>query len=400
MNYRAHRVAAIAAFGILASGSINLSATAASIESTGGGGFIVKSDDGAFTSQFGGRLQFQADAFHDRDAAASNGGGTTFRRLRLYAAGTLYENWRGKVEIDFSSNRGNGDTNIRDAYLDYTGFSKYFVDDLLIGQTKPPFGLEELTSSKYITFVERNVASGAISIDERRIITAAGSNDFFHYQIAAYDLDNGDASGDNNVGNSIGYGGRFTIAPLHASDQVLHLGIASAYEPNNGGNISNRPEARLADSITVVDTSSNRSDRTKLGFEAATVLGPFSLQGEYQKAYLDADNGAGQDTDVEGYYVFGTFFLTGESRPYDVASGTFGRVKPKNDPGAVELVVRYSRLRNEDAPGEIEGITGGLNWYLKSNIRVAANYIRSDITDSQDRDRDVDSYIAMVFYDF
>lgn len=402
MKNNAKRLVIMAALGIAPGVFMSLPATAQTLESTGGGGFKMTSADGAFSSQFGGRIQLQGNAFHDRDAAATNSGGTKLRRVWLYAAGTLYDDWKGKVEIGFADGGG---ADIENAYIDYTGFAKYFINDVLIGQTKPPFGLEELTSSNYITFIERNITSGAISLGFQKIFTVAGSNDFFHYRVAAYDLDNGEngsagGGGANGVGNSIGYGARFTVAPLHAEGEVLHLGVAGAYEPNNGLAIRTRPEARLADVITITGAQSDRSDRTKYGFEAAGVAGPFSIQGEYQHARLDADSGPGQNIDIEGYYGFATFFLTGESRPYNAASGTFGRVQPKNDFGAFELAVRYSRLRNQDGPGNIENYTAGANWYVKSNIRFALNFVRANITDATNTQRDTDAYIGQIFYDF
>lgn len=396
------QLAAIAVLGFTPGILISLPAAAQTLESTGGGGFKMTSADGAYSAQFGGRIQFQGNAFHDRDPAASNSGGTELRRVWLYAAGTLYNNWKGKVEIAFADGGG---ADVKNAYLDYTGFSKYFINDVLIGKTKPPFGLEELTSSNYTTFIERNVASGAISLGHQKIFTVAGSNDWLHYRVAAYDLDNGEngsagGGGANGVGNSIGFGARFTVAPLHTEGEVLHLGVAGAYEPNNGLPLRSRPEAHLADRITVAGAQSDRSDRTKFGFEAAGVVGPFSIQGEYQHARLDADNGPGQNIDIEGYYGYATYFLTGESRPYKSASGTFGRIQPKHDFGAVELAARYSRLKSQDGPGNIEDFTAGVNWYVKNNIRLALNYVHANITDAANAQRDTDSYLGQVFYDF
>jgi phosphate-selective porin OprO/OprP len=84
--------------------------------------------------------------------------------------------------------------------------------------------------------------------------------------------------------------------------------------------------------------------------------------------------------------VFGSFFVTGESRTFK--SGVVDRVKPFNDfnPaagkwGAIELLARYDVLDLTDhslSPLDRNGDTwtGAINWYLNPNLRVFVNYIR------------------------
>jgi len=79
------------------------------------------------------------------------------------------------------------------------------------------------------------------------------------------------------------------------------------------------------------------SSHQKYGLEAALVMGPFSLQGEYIR--VDVDTSTGTDPAFSGYYAYASWFLTGESRPY--AEGKFNRVKAD---GAWELAVRFSSL--------------------------------------------------------
>ena len=74
-------------------------------------------------------------------------------------------------------------------------------------------------------------------------------------------------------------------------------------------------------------SSSNYDNKTVYGSEAATVFGPFSLQGEYTQASVDVSS-QGSDPDFSGWYVFGSYFLTGQHRLYKASSGTFSRAKP------------------------------------------------------------------------
>ena len=99
----------------------------------------------------------------------------------------------------------------------------------------------------------------------------------------------------------------------------------------------------------------------------ALVYGPASLQFEWMSALVDRP--IGDAIQYNGYYIFGSFFLTGEHRPYKTSSGAFDRVKPKNNFdgkggwGALELAARYSMLDLNDEDlngGELSNFTFGL----------------------------------------
>jgi phosphate-selective porin OprO/OprP len=133
-----------------------------------------------------------------------------------------------------------------------------------------------------------------------------------------------------------------------------------------------------------VDTGNFISDDVDLvGLEAALVSGPLSFQGEYMFANVDIASSA----DFHSYYAQLSYFLTGEHRRYKTSSGTFSRIKPKENysykgggRGAWELAFRYSGLDINDSGilgGHLHDITAALNWYLNPNTRVMWNYINS-----------------------
>ena len=66
--------------------------------------------------------------------------------------------------------------------------------------------------------------------------------------------------------------------------------------------------------------------------ELAGVYGRWSFQGELQRLGIDRDTGPGggayPDLSFNGYYLLGSYFLTGESRNYYQRLGSFWRVKP------------------------------------------------------------------------
>ncbi|MCI0637319.1 MAG: OprO/OprP family phosphate-selective porin, partial [Actinobacteria bacterium] len=111
--------------------------------------------------------------------------------------------------------------------------------------------------------------------------------------------------------------------------------------------------------------------------------GPLSLQGEFIGTSVNRERFEVPDVGFSGWYVFGSWFLTGESRPYEFDTGVFGNLKPKSvvgkgGYGAWELLARYSSLDLNDRDiegGDEQDVTLGLNWYPNSNLRLLLNYI-------------------------
>ncbi|MGD8745707.1 MAG: porin, partial [Gammaproteobacteria bacterium] len=99
------------------------------------------------TVEIGGRIQ--ADyVYYDDDNIDMGGAGTEFRRTRLFASGNIADDWKYKAQYDFAGN----ETELKDMYIQYTGWD---FGKITLGQFKQEQGLEVLTSSKYMTFIER-----------------------------------------------------------------------------------------------------------------------------------------------------------------------------------------------------------------------------------------------------
>jgi len=344
--------------------------------STGKSGLKVSSGDGDFKFQLGGRAMVDA-AFYDKDETQL-GNGAEVRRARLFAKGTVYHDWFYKAQIDFAGNS----TSLKDLYLGYSGFDSAKIK---IGNFKEPFSLEELTSSKYITFMERGLPN-AFSPGRNTGLAVSTHGDKWG-AAAGYFFD-GVKNDSSPKSQGWGATGRVHFAPLADKARVVHLGAAASYRGSDGDNeirFRERPESHVT-STRLLDTGtiSGYDNQTLYGAEAATVFGPFSLQGEYMQASVDVSS-QGSDPDFSGWYVFGSYFLTGEHRPYKTSNGTFGRVKPdsvvgKGGIGAWELAARYSNIDLEDSGyegGEEDNITVGVNWYATPNIRFMANYVRA-----------------------
>lgn len=351
------------------------------------GGIKVKSDDGSFVGELKGRMHADAYFFSD-DGDINNENGTDFRRLRLTAESTIDAVWKGKIEIDFRTNRGAGgdaaNTVLRDAYFTRVGFGP---GNLTVGQLKTPMGLEELTSSNYITFIERAMPVSAVAPAHRRGIDYSGSFSNFSYRVMGYNTANR-ADGAGNRSDGLGLGTRWTWTPIKDKTQVMHLGLSLAQEQNIDGlgDQSTRYEANLADPVVFADFDnavggSEDNDISRSGLEFAYTTGPLSVQAEYLKADVSSD--AAGDPEWDGAYMQASYFLTGESRPYKGSNGTFERIKPNAKKGAWEVAARYSKLEGENGePGysaEIKNATLGLNYYFNPQVRFMLNYIKSEV---------------------
>jgi len=111
-------------------------------------GLNFESGNGDFKLKMGGRImQDWTWVGEDDDIKADVGeqeDGTEFRRVRLYTSGLIYDNTEFKLQFDFAG----GDADLKDAYI---GLKDFPIGSIRAGHFKEPFGLEELTSSKYIS---------------------------------------------------------------------------------------------------------------------------------------------------------------------------------------------------------------------------------------------------------
>jgi phosphate-selective porin OprO/OprP len=244
-------------------------------------------------------------------------------------------------------------------------------------------------------------------------------------------------------GQQVDVTGRVTWAPIHTEDALIHIGGAGRYhKPNSatGTTAVGAQTATGADARMMLLGSSQANEWNILGgtlvgtpdlscgpitypatapavagrcvssvvsynAELALAYGPLSLQGEYFGSHYSRNAGAlavaaratsgaganslgGTSLDFNGFYVYGSWFLTGESRAesYNIADlngAILGAPKIK-DPvskggwGAWEFAARYSQINLNDGGiqgGRQENVTVGLNWYPVKGFRFMANWI-------------------------
>jgi phosphate-selective porin OprO/OprP len=342
---------------------------------TSKGKFQVESKDGDFSFRVGGRIHANA-ALHNEDRLHHNDG-TEMRRARLFAEGRLWRDWGYKLEYDFVNT---GNAGITDAILDYNGIQNLKIRT---GHFKEPFSLQNMTSSKYITFMER--ALPFVFVPGRNIGVSAntsGSNWSFSAGVFGQGIDG--AAGDNDEG----YGGsaRGTYAPMIGENTRLHLGLSGSYRAT--GSLDNvrfrdRPESHVTDQRLFDTGNIDTDDFSRFAVELALISGPLTLEGEYYHLSLNRDLAGNPDLDFSGYYLQGSWFLTGEMKSYNVKSGAFGKTTPKGivgkgGIGAWQIALRFSSIDMNDGDingGEETNLTAGLNWFVTPDIRLSANYV-------------------------
>lgn len=257
---------------------------------------------------------------------------------------------------------------------------------LRIGHMKLPLGFEGNTATRNGAFMENSLPTQAFYENRRSGIDWAFERP--HYLVNAGYYFDADLQG-NNPGRTTA--ARVAWTPSKQSGHVLHLGMAASQErPDsevNGLGATLQPSARWRakpeaslTAVRLVDSGAlSRVDRIdRAGLEALWIDGPWSLQGEYLRQKTTRQAGL-PSYSADGWYVFGSWLVTGESRGY--SGGNVANPKPAAKHGAVELLARYSRIDLDSdgiAGGREHNWTLGANWYLAQNFKLQANYVKAD----------------------
>lgn len=336
-----------------------------------GGSF--KSSEGDSQFKVNGRLMFDWDAFDGANNISNAGDSAAqseIRRARIAVTSQLDKRWKAKLQVDY--NDAKAEATLKDAYIQRKGDSA----TVTIGKHKEPMGLEELTSSKYISTIERAMVTDALAPSRNMGVSFKTASDNLLWQGGIFkSADDADNSNNENYA----FTGRVVLTPSNEKGDVTHLGASFSQRDlgNNSYQIKTRAEVHTADKI-VTSALVDAESMTLFGLEGAMVKGPFSLQSEYYSADVSAN--VGEDATFDGFYVMASYFTTGESRPYK--GGAFAKVKPNSADGAWELVARYSVLDGQDNNAGVKGenITLGVNYYLNASMRFMANYINTQLT--------------------
>lgn len=166
--------------------------------------------------------------------------------------------------------------------------------------------------------------------------------------------------------------------------QWLHFGAEYRYLGSTNGNLRFRgkPESDVASNF--VDTGNFPANfANELNYEMVLTTKPLSLYAEYSRAWVNAP--LSKNPEFFGYYILGSWVLTGESRSYDRALGYGRAIIPKRPSGAFEFVVQFSRddLNSGTVDGGAMGLGYiGLNWWKNAHWKAGLGYGITGLTQS------------------
>lgn len=400
-------------------------------------GIHFATKDGNFTWSPNGRIQVASQYNFVNDPADSTGSdrpyelnsGMNIRRARMGMEGTFYKIWDYKFEFDFSRGNGSVASGITDAFvrLNHTDALSF-----KIGSFKEPFSLEEAASNRFLTFIERHMAVNTFVDNPNTYKTGIGVN----YAVPRWQtgvafqtepvggwssasssvnsngstLANGNQSRNNGSGD-MGWEGMARVtgrAWMQGDHKWLHIGTsggrthvntqyaADGTLANGNGGMSfftfpgtnvDRSNILNTGNLSSGDlTSASRREITsydRMGVETQFVYGPASLQGEYLRTNI---NGVGYNNGehLTGAYVFGSLFLTGESKTYHVRNGAANRIKPitpfqwrGSGWGAWEIAAGWDYINMNSGAvrgGQMDMLRLGVNWYPHSNVKLQSNF--------------------------
>ena len=375
-------------------------------------GFLTIGGSDTKKAKFFGRIHIDYWAFPDTDDEVTVFEGEnpqdrfSFRRIRIGASGELSNNIVYKYEGEFA---GGANASYRDVYVGAKDLP--FLNTLLIGNQKRPYGLDHLNSSKTNVFIERPLIVEALNQDARRLgIASYGLSEDQKYNWR-YGVFNKRLT--QNIGQFVGdhyqleVAGRLAATPWYDESSggrgYLHVAVSGSVGfpdgrggPDNEAEFRTRPEARSTNRWIDTGQIVGADVSSLAGIETVLNIGAWHFTGEYLGVNVERSAGFGQSLQFRGGYFQVGYMLTGEHHSWNRKNGTLGRVKPfenffavrdcenntRRGLGAWQIAARYSRADFNDQDilgGDGESLTIGLNWWWTTHARWQFNYINGEI---------------------
>lgn len=433
------------------------------------GRLSIASGDGNFSASV--RALLQADmAYYMQEGSAKSlptaygpdlNSGANMRRVFLGLQGKVFGDFSYYFLYDFGGASTETQGHILYAYMQYDGLAPWAVR---VGSYAPPINIEDSTTSGDLIFFERNSPSNLqrniAGAEGRNAITVlyAGERLFGAVSLTGNKIQDGSkalaaagATATPNYDEQIAVASRFAYLPVSTSDahwivggNFIHVFKLPDLTPNGAITQGTTPGATAAHTYAFGDIPELSVDSngvqlastgalsanhvTSWGLETAANFRNFYGQAGYTSyaikrspiAYT-AFSGIGSsatsvvqpsDNTFSGWYVQGTWILTGEQRVYNPATASFTAPKPAHNFsikegtwGAFELAARYSVLDLNSHTGDTDNVvtnwtgtgktytyyntvrggeqkilTLGVNWFLNPAMKIALDYQYIDVS--------------------
>ena len=330
----------------------------------------------------------QAQQAAEKAAASADAGGVT---------GKIENDWQYLLMLD-SGGAPDNNAFLYEGLISYVGLRPLAIN---LGRHKAATGFNERSSSNDISFIERslghNVASGPFTPPANGLSVNAHGEQWYVDTGVWYGDINDDAGDDFLYWN-----GRTAFAPINDKRAMLHLGAHASWmiEPQQvaaGTTVTwrDRPELTV-DGTRWVSAASNtgpangirNDDAWSYGLEAATKYESVWLNGEINWFGMDqlsdpAEHFAGSLPNLEymGYYIQGSWIITGESKGYKMSKAAWSGVRPaepfnlgRGGLGAWELAFRYSYVDLDDEANTFINDNNGTSWLVGTRGDKEANF--------------------------
>ena len=341
------------------------------------------------------------------------------RTVRVGLAGELTRHFEWEIEREIEKIDEDEDDDIdgkiqfgewKDVYLQWRTFDAVRV---IGGRFKMPFGLEQTTGVSDLDFAYRALGSTAIAPGRDNGVMADGELGRLTYEIGIFDDDGDNAEsnepqfvqeGEDLEGVGPAFAARITGDLLRAIPgtgrlQSANLGIAYTTSDVPEGLNSLRGESFWG-TEDFFERVYVKGRRQRLGLQFDWSPGPTSLKAEWMQSREQRQQQSNRNADLSdyvgtGWYVAGTWFVTGEDKDNNVNPR---RPLLEGGIGAIELAVRYEQLKFESTsqegtpftnpraeyllPNSDTVFTVGVNWMTSKWTRVLVNAIHEDFEDA------------------
>jgi phosphate-selective porin OprO/OprP len=319
-----------------------------------------------------------------------------FRRARLgFVGGTRF--WRYNATFELTEHS----PDMGFLFINYAGWGD--LAEVTLGQQKEYFGLEDTTSSSWISGIERSPASNAFDTGNNVGLKFHGANTSFTYSVGVYK-----DRIDSKLELDEAYTARFIYRPVFSQKRVMHLGVGYTYRNGQFRRIGallgvRGGEDRNSETIHVGLDGVSANRQRAWNVEFALSEGPLTLSSEYYDGKLTGIPEL-PDLNAKAYYLQTAWILTGKSRSYKIGTGAFDKIEGERAYGVWETFVRFSRVDVSDNKTSLPEInvngnkgdtwTVGLNWFINKSNRLSINYVHASVDEPINNQDDGDAITA------
>lgn len=302
-----------------------------------------------------------------------DGGGFFFRRIRLVLFGQIHPRVYFYIQPDFASGGGNF-AQIRDAYVDL-GLDENNEFRLRIGQSKMPYGFENLQSSQNRLPLDRNDGLNSGLPNERDLgvvfyyapseirkrfsyLTSSGLKGSGDYGVFGFGVYNGQGPNNPDKNDSFHLVARATYPFELPSGQI----IEASFQGYSGKYVINRNPLTDFDQVEFMDA--------RMGPSFILYPQPFGIQAEYNWGKGPEFNPETNDVEqrsLQGGYIMASYmFQKGDKRAIP-----FTRYQYYDGGKKFELDATRHRVKELEL---------GVEWQFNKNFELVTMYTISDRT--------------------